>query len=79
MEVKENTTLKFQLIFTDSFLFSMSVDWQMFVVAPFLIFIALKIGRKFLVVLLSVLFLISSWMAFNISMENKFVTHKISL
>ena len=79
MEVKKNTVFQFQITLTTSFWFSMSVDWQMFVIAPVLIYLGLKIGRKFLVALLSILFLISSWIAFNIAMQNKFMTHKISL
>jgi hypothetical protein len=48
------------------------VDWQMFVIAPLIVYPALKVGRKFLMLLLAVLVALSTWKAYEISMEHQF-------
>jgi peptidoglycan/LPS O-acetylase OafA/YrhL len=50
----------------------LSANTQMFLLAPVLIYPAWKFGRKILFLVLPVMILISSFAAYQKSMENKF-------
>jgi peptidoglycan/LPS O-acetylase OafA/YrhL len=66
--------LSFQCI---AWTWQLDVDWQMFVVAPLIVYPALKIGRKFLMLLLAALVAVSTWKAYKISMQHQFTLGRI--
>ena len=57
----------------------LSVDWQMYLLAPILIYPALKVGKQFLVASLAVFLTFSAWTAYTVSLENNFLVHKTPL
>jgi peptidoglycan/LPS O-acetylase OafA/YrhL len=57
----------------------LSVEWQMFLLAPILIFPAWKLGRKLLFLALPALVVASSYFAYQTSMENGLLLKDLEL
>lgn len=57
----------------------LSVEWQMFLLAPLLIYPAWKFGRKILLVVLPTLIGASCYAAYKISMENQFIVKDLQM
>ena len=57
----------------------LAVTWHGFLLTPVLLLAVLKFGKKILLAILSALFTISVWNAYNVALEKKLMLHKLTM
>lgn len=57
----------------------LSVDWQMVLFAPLVIYPALKLGKRVLVTFLTSLVAFSMWIAYSVALENNFQFNTVKM
>jgi peptidoglycan/LPS O-acetylase OafA/YrhL len=55
-----------------------NIDWQMYVIAPLIVYPCLKIGRRFLTTVLVILVALSTCVAFKLCYENQLKIYETS-